>query len=321
MLNTLSYPVFIAVIAIFQLLPRRAQLVALSSLLRAALLLMPKYKKIAHKNLMLVFPKMSLMERRRVLREHCQELATLVVDFLNIESVTPEWTNKHVEIDITADDKAILEGGGGMLFLSGHQGAFELLPSIFHHVLKRRLIFVVRTLKQPRIDKWWNAKREFWGSKTLARDGATRGLIKALRANECVGLLFDQNVREANGVFVDWFGRLACTTRAVGMLAAKLEIPVFATYAHYKADDATTGERRLQFQLRHIPLEDIYSDVSMQTEQKEMAILSRCVREVESSIRQHPASWFWLHRRWKTAPKGSSLEGFYEPESLQGVEV
>jgi Kdo2-lipid IVA lauroyltransferase/acyltransferase len=320
MFNNVVYLLFISVTGAFRLLPRGVQVSAFECLLRFVVWLKPKYKRIAHKNLLLAFPDMALDGRRLLLKKHLRALATLVIDFLNIEKVSPEWAKEHVVIDASDADLAFIREGGGMMFVSAHFGSFELTPTVFKHVIQRRLNFVVRPLKQPQIDRWWNAKREFWGSKTVARDGAIRAMLKALRDNECIGLLFDQNVREAHGMFVEWFGRLACTTRAVGMLAVKTRVPVFVTNVAYKPG-IVDGKPRLQFLLKRIPIEDVVSDEDKSVEEREVEVTRRCVHEIERIIRAQPEDWFWLHRRWKTAPQGSGLDGFYERESLRGVEI
>ena len=33
-------------------------------------------------------------------------------------------------------------------------------------------------------------------------------------------------------------------------------------------------------------------------------LTARHVAALESVVREHPEQWFWMHRRWKAAPRG-----------------
>ena len=49
-----------------------------------------------------------------------------------------------------------------------------------------------------------------WAQRMQRRD-----ILKALRDNEAVGILFDQNTTRSEGVFADFFGIPAATTPAI----------------------------------------------------------------------------------------------------------
>jgi KDO2-lipid IV(A) lauroyltransferase len=104
-----------------------------------------------------------------------------------------------------------------------------------------------------------------------------------------VGVLVDQNASAENGVFVPFFGTLACANLTFARLAARsgaAVIPGFATW--------NESERR--YILRFYPEVEMTDDAAEDTRRIQFA--------VEAAIRETPDQWLWIHRRWKTRPPG-----------------
>ena len=53
------------------------------------------------------------------------------------------------------------------------------------------------------------------------RKSAARDILKSLRQNEAVGILFDQNTTRSEGVFAEFFGIPAATTPAIALFALR----------------------------------------------------------------------------------------------------
>jgi KDO2-lipid IV(A) lauroyltransferase len=109
-----------------------------------------------------------------------------------------------------------------------------------------------------------------------------------------VVVLMDLNTMRNEGVFVDFFGKLASTTYAPALLALRTGAAVFPILAPRQKDGrlkVTVGEE--------IPLSrsgDLRKDLLDNT--------ARFTKVLEGYIREHPEQWFWAHDRWKTRPKG-----------------
>ncbi len=65
---------------------------------------------------------------------------------------------------------------------------------------------VVRPLDNPRIDALVERYRALSGNQIIEKKDAARGILKALKAGEAVGILIDQNTTLDQGVFIDFFG-------------------------------------------------------------------------------------------------------------------
>ena len=73
---------------------------------------------------------------------------------------------------------------------------------------------MVRPLDNPRLDAWVERRRALSGNHIIRKKEAARGILRALHAGDAVGILIDQNIVPAEGVFIDFFGRKACAGTA-----------------------------------------------------------------------------------------------------------
>ena len=117
-------------------------------------------------------------------------------------------------------------------------------------------------------------------------------ILRLLKQGETVGVLLDQNVSWQEGVFVNFFGELACTNAGLALLALKTGAPVIPAFNLRQAD----GRYRVVMgpEIPVIRTGDKDLDVEKNTE------LFTSV--IEGYIRENPDHWFWLHQRWKTRP-------------------
>lgn len=303
--NLTIYLLLRAFIGLVSLMPVSVAERVLGSLIGLIVMFFPSYKRIAHKNLLQAFPKSDYKWRRDIIRQSYRSLGRLIADFARIEKLSPEWVNEHVEFppESVLEKLSGKEGRKGVLFVTGHLGSFELLA---HAAVTRGfpISFVVRNFKNPYLDRWWNGIRAARGNRVISRRGAFNEVIAALNGGTDTGILFDQNVKRKHAVFVDFFGREAATTKTVGYAALKTECRVMVVSIKHKGDDYYT------INLVECDFEKLYNDPNLGTDEKVLQITRAVSREYEEMIRQDPGAWFWMHRRWKTAPEGKKEE-FY----------
>lgn len=117
------------------------------------------------------------------------------------------------------------------------------------------------------------------------------GVLRSLKNNELVGILLDQNTNVAAGVFVDFFGKPACTNKGLAVLARATGVPVIPAFLAREG-----GAFHVEFgpEIPTIKTEDEDSDIYVNTRNYNQAL--------ESIIRRYPEQWFWVHNRWKTRP-------------------
>lgn len=275
-------------------LPRPLARAAGSALARALLVLMPKMTKTAHFNLRLAFPEWSDAQRRAAIRKMARNLGWMAAEFARF----PRWTKENVERFVILDGhENFIAGrnrGKGVLFLTGHIGAWEL-SSFAHALYGFPLHYMARPLDNARVDALVNQYRCLSGNVPIFKNESARSLLKVLRESGTIGILADQNTMPEEGVFVDFFGRPACTTAGIARVALHTGAAVVPGYAVW---DEGLHKYRLRFEP---PVELVRSG------DENRAIFEntqRFAKVIEEVIRRHPDQWAWVHARWKTRPPG-----------------
>jgi len=256
--------------------------------------LLPKLRKTAELNLRLAFPDRTDAQRKDATRKMVRNLGWMGAEFARFPRLTKENIEKVV---ILEGNENFLEGqrrGKGVLYLTGHIGAWEL-SSFAHALYGYPLHYMARPLDNNRLDALVNQYRCSSGNKPSYKNESARVMLKILKDSGTIGILADQNTMPEEGVFVDFFGKLACTTTGLARVALHTGAAVVPGYAYW---DETIHKYRLRFEppVELIRTGDTEHDVFENTQ--------RFAKVIEGIIRKHPDQWFWVHKRWKTRPKG-----------------
>jgi KDO2-lipid IV(A) lauroyltransferase len=256
----------------------------------------PKLRRTAEFNLRLAFPEWTDAHRSDVIRKMVRYLAWMAVEFARFPRLTKDNIEELVILD---GHENFLEGhrrGKGVLYLTGHIGAWEL-SSFAHALYGYPLHYMARPLDNKRLDALVNQYRCASGNKPIFKNESARAMLKILKDSGTVGILADQNTLPAEGVFVDFFGKSACTTTGLARVALHTEAAVVPGYACW---DETIRKYRLRFEppVELIETGDAEQDVFENTQ--------RFAKVIEEIIRKHPEQWVWIHKRWKTRPTGEA---------------
>ncbi len=256
--------------------------------------LQPRLRKTAEFNLRLAFPDWTGAQRKDTTRKMVRNLGWMAAEFARL----PRLTKKNIEdVVILEGHENFLEGqrrGKGVLYLTGHIGAWEL-SSFAHALYGYPLHYMARPLDNKRLDALVNQYRCASGNLPIFKNESARVMLKILKDSGTVGILADQNTLPAEGVFVDFFGKLACTTTGLARVALHTGAAVVPGYAYW---DETIQKYRLRFEP---PVELIQTG---DTERDVFENTQRFAKVIEEIIRKHPDQWVWVHKRWKTRPKG-----------------
>ena len=178
--------------------------------------------------------------------------------------------------------------------MTAHFGSWEL-SSFAHAVYGYPLKFVVRPIDNPCVEQLISKYRTFSGNTPIQRRSAARDILKALRQNEPVGILFDQNTTRSEGVFAEFFGLTAATTPSIALFALRTGAAVVPGFLIW--DESLQKHRlRLDPPVELIETGELERDVLENTKHFN--------RILEGYVRKYPDQWLWIHRRWKTRPEG-----------------
>ncbi len=256
--------------------------------------LRPPLRCAAHFNLRLAFPRWTHRERRRVIRAMIRNLGWMAAEFAHFPWYTRENIETIVVLDGLENFAAAQRRGKGVLFLTGHMGAWELAP-FAHALYGSPLHFLVRPIDNPRVDILVNHYRSLSGNRPIPKNESARTVLRILRSGGTVGVLADQNTTLEEGVFVDFFGIPASTTSGLARLARHTGAAVVPGYTFW---DVSLRKYRLRFEpaVELVRSDNEEADIHENT--------ARFTRVIENYARQYPGQWLWVHRRWKTRPPG-----------------
>jgi KDO2-lipid IV(A) lauroyltransferase len=205
-------------------------------------------------------------------------------------SVTAELESlyDHVTIEGLENYLAAFKKGKGVLVITAHIGNWEL-ASVVAKKAGMPIHVVYRPLDFRPLDLFFKATRSRFGATLIPSRHALLKILKALKKGEAVAMLMDQNVDYYDGVWVDFFGHPACTSKAMAVIAMKTGAPVLPVFLYRESagfraifgpmlPPANTGDRT----------KDIEANTAQYT------------KVIEAGIRKKPDQWFWVHQRWKT---------------------
>lgn len=253
-------------------------------------------RRTGERNLELAFPELAAAERRRLLRGSFLSLGRLLAEFSQFPRYTPASLREVVEYD--SEDVKLLDvaraRGRGVIFLTSHLGAWELL-CFAHSAFYDPISFLVRPIDNPLVEDLVEQRRMRFGNRPIDKKAAALTAMRLLRKGGTLGILADLNTQPREGVFVPFFGHLACTTAGVATLALRTDATVIPCCAPWDAE-----KRRFVFRggplLELVRTGDHDRDVEINT--------ANFTAAIERQIRAYPDQWLWIHKRWKTRPKG-----------------
>jgi KDO2-lipid IV(A) lauroyltransferase len=184
-----------------------------------------------------------------------------------------------------------LARGRGVLILTAHVGNWDLLAMLTARS-RYRLTVISKSLRNAALNDMWMRIRRHFGVAILPAHQSYRMCLRVLRRNELLGFILDQNRPREEGIFVDFFGRPACTSPGLAFMSAQSGAPVVPAFI------LREGEER--HVVRVLPLIEPPPDREAETIRRATQHYTKIIEDV---VREHPDQWLWLHRRWKTQPE------------------
>jgi KDO2-lipid IV(A) lauroyltransferase len=254
-------------------------------------------RRIALDNLARAYPALPPRARARLARRASQHLGMTLVELARLLARPLDATLDRIYLEGVDHLRAAMAEHGRALLLTAHLGNWELLAAA-HRLAGYPLSIVVRPLDTPWLDTIAERLRRRTGVELIAKRGALRPVLDALRRGRMIGILMDQNAARRESVFVDFFGRRASTSRSIALLALRTRTPVIPVFARRNPDGRHTV-------MIHPPLPQPASNGA---EAAVVELTARCTLAIERAIREAPEQWLWSHDRWRTRPAGEARE-------------
>lgn len=231
-------------------------------------------------------------ERKALCRSTFINLARVALEIPFLLRLEKKNVHDHVVFEGGEHVQKALASGRGAVFLSAHMGNWELSSLAVSHAFEIPVTVVVRPLDYQPMDRVLTRLRSGAGNRVLDKDKNATEVGRLLQKGGVVGILMDQNASWYEGVFVPFFGRIACTNKGLAVFAKRYDPVILPVFNHRLPD----GRYRAVFEppLRLCDTGDVGKDIIENT-----ALFNRVIEE---NIRKAPDAWLWVHRRWRIKP-------------------
>ncbi|HSG93002.1 MAG TPA: lysophospholipid acyltransferase family protein [Methylotenera sp.] len=224
-------------------------------------------------------------EFKLMVKENIAETGKAILETLAIW----EWSEQEALSKIESVrnwhliDEALARGKG-LIFLSPHLGCFEITSIYYGHYHPVTVLF--RPPKKSWIAPMIHAGRSKGKIKLApANTAGVRLLMQALKNNEAIGILPDQNPAAGEGEWAPFFGKPAYTMSLASKLAEKTGATVIMVYGERLADGRG-------YIVHFSKLED-----------HAIATPALLNHAIEEQIKQCPTQYYWSYHRYKVSRK------------------
>ncbi|HEX8324815.1 MAG TPA: lysophospholipid acyltransferase family protein [Tepidisphaeraceae bacterium] len=260
-----------------------------------------KHRKRAASNIRRSFPHFTEDKVQRLTRESLQQMIMLFVEVLfTVRNVRVDTFTRHIKfVNFQETLGLLMRRQGGLLFVTGHYGNWEILGYVTA-LLGFPTVSIARSLDNVYVNRWLLGVREKMGQRIVHKKGVTEIVMQTLAAGGTVGIIADQDAGK-KGLFVDFCGRKASAYKSIGLLAMEHNVPIIIGYGRRIGN-------RLNFEIGTTDI--IYPDDWKVQDDPLRYITQRYTTAIENFVSDAPGQYLWVHRRWKTRPKGEAPETY-----------
>ena len=240
-------------------------------------------RHIAETGLRTAFPEKTDAEVKALMRAQWDNLGRTFTEFPLTHRLKPFEANSRVIIKgfehFTQNQPAII--------VTGHFANWEVMATVLTQSEHRTRI-TYRKINNPLIDARVKKQREAYGTKFLIQKSghaSGRELFEALKSGESVALLNDQKFN--TGLEVPFFGEPAMTAQGAVRLALKTGRPLLPM---------SVAREKAKFTVSFFP--PITLEDTKDRNADVLAGVTQVTDFIEARVRETPAQWFWVHRRW-----------------------
>lgn len=237
---------------------------------------------IAKTGLQIAFPDKSEADITQILKEQWDNTGRTFAEFPITHRIKAFEDGR-----VTIKGLDIFKANAPAIIVTGHFANWEIMATVLTQSgLPVRITY--RKINNPHIDARVRKQRERYGTKFLVQKSGHKGgreLFEALNKGDSIALLNDQKFN--TGVSVPFFGQDAMTAQGATRLALKTGRPLLPMAVTRDGANFTVT---------------FYDPIKLKdTGDREADVLSgvmQVTKFIEDRIRETPAQWFWVHRRW-----------------------
>lgn len=273
-------------------LPLRAQAALGRGLGRLLYAVAGARRRIALRNIALCLPEQTPAQHEALAREHFRWLGRSILERGLLWYASPQRLRRliHVEGDVLLAERSERP----VMWLVPHFMALDVAGVAVLLFQKRKGISIYQEQSDPVMDAAIRRGRLRLGNAEIfPRDESGKALFRAIRRGDAFFNLPDMDFGERDAAFVPFFGIPAATLLAPSRLARALNMIVQPVVAETLPGGAGYRVRFLP------PWDDFPTDDPV----RDTTAMNAWI---ESEIRRLPAQYLWVHKRFKTRPRGEA---------------
>ena len=247
-------------------------------------------RRIALRNLELCFPEMPAPEREALAREHFQWLARSLLERSLLWYASEVRLRRLIQVEGDVDFADRSERP--VMFLVPHFMALDV-AGVAEQLHVQRM---VASIYQTQSDRVFDAvvrrgRMRFGRAQLFSRKESAKPLMRCIKQGHAFFNLPDMDFGRKDSAFIPFFGVPASTLLAPSRMARALGMVVQPIVGEILPGGQGYRVRFLE-PWQHFPTEDAEADALAMN------------RWIESEIRRNPAQYLWVHKRFKTRPRG-----------------
>lgn len=234
-----------------------------------------------------VFPDMGADDKHRLALACWDNLGRIMGEFPHMQEMRPYTPDSRVEVVGKEHLDAIARSGKPAVIVTGHFANWEVMAAaICLGGLPARVSY--RAANNPWVDRLINKIRLGYGIPDLSAKGSAgaREMIDALKHGQTVTFMNDQKFNQ--GLEAEFFGHKTMTAPGPSKLAVRFGAPILPL----SIVRLPKTRFRVEFHQPILPPE------GKNKQQATKWLVQEINHFLEERIREHPESWFWVHRRW-----------------------
>ncbi len=251
--------------------------------------------RVADRNLRHALPDLDALERARIIRAVWDNLGRTSAELPHLAGFKRTASGPGWEMEGEHHVEALKRSKTPMLFFSGHFGNWEMILPIAT-MLGLTVSGFYRAASNQDVDAVIQGMRQaaLGPDVSMFAKGAAgaRSALAHLGRGGSLGLLIDQKMND--GIAVPFFGRTAMTAPALAQFALRFGCPIVPVHV------VRLGPGRFRMVCEAPMVVELTGDKTHDT----YAIALAMNATVERWVREEPASWLWLHRRWPKEAAG-----------------
>lgn len=255
---------------------------------RCAGRLLRRRRHIVACNLELCFPERSDAERQHLLEAHFEAAGISLLEMAKAWSGDLDDLEGHLDILGREHFETARQQPEGLLLLGGHYLCMEIAGALFARHWPMDVVY--KRQRHPLLDAAERQGRSHH-FKELIEPHQIRRAVRRLREGHTVWFAADQDQGGRSAVFAPFFGVPAATLTSPLRLA-KITGARVLLLDMWRSDDGQAWTVRFR------PPADAGLSGDLDVDAR------RLNASIEAAVREHPAQYLWLHRRFKTRPPG-----------------